>query len=530
MKKGLIGLLCILAFFSCSDKSSENETVDVVLIGGGIMSVTLANMLHELDPNLTMVTYERLEAVGMESSAALNNAGTGHAALCELNYTPELSDGSIDIHKAVEVNESFEVSKQFWSYLVANHKISSASNFINPTSHMSFVIGEKDSEYLKKRFLALQKHPLFTGMEFTEDPELIKQWVPLIMKDRDPHQKIAATKIDIGTDVNFGALTEELASNMKKSSNMRIEFNHEVLNFKRNKDATWKVTVKDLKNNILKTIHAKFVFIGAGGATLPLLEKTNIPEARGYGGFPVSGEWLVCNNPDIIAQHAAKVYGKASVGSPPMSVPHLDTRIINGKKELLFGPFAGFSPKFLKNGRWTDLPESFNFYNLRPILEAGLDNIPLTKYLVEQVVLTPEQRLEVLRQYMPTAKMEDWDLKIAGQRVQVIKLDDTTKGGILQFGTEVVTASDGSVAALLGASPGASTSVSIMLKVIEKCYEDQMKTPEWQAKIKKMIPSYGKKLSDNLDLANEIRKYNAETLGLIWKEIDTEKYTLETKK
>ncbi|WP_306350499.1 malate dehydrogenase (quinone) [Flavobacterium sp. '19STA2R22 D10 B1'] len=520
MKKCIIYSITLFLLVSCSDKkNSDSETVDVVLVGGGIMSVTLGTMLKELDPKLSIAMYEKLDAVGLESSAAWNNAGTGHSALCELNYTPEMSDGSIDIHKAIEINESFEISKEFWSYLVDAKKIGPPATFINPTPHMSFVTGADNVTYLKKRFLALQKSPLFTGMEFSDDHKQINQWIPLIMNGRDPAQKVAATKIDIGTDVNYGSLTKELTNNLVKSEKTLLKVNHEVTDFKRNKDGTWRVYVKDLGTKVTKTINARFLFIGAGGATLPLLEKTRIPESKGYGGFPVSGEWLVCNNPEIIAQHQAKVYGKASVGSPPMSVPHLDTRIIDGKKELLFGPFAGFSPKFLKNGAWTDLPESFNFYNIRPMLEAGLDNVPLTKYLVEQVVLTPEQRLQALQEYFPKAKMEDWDLKIAGQRVQVIKIDETTQGGILQFGTEVVTASDGSVAALLGASPGASTSVSIMLKVIEKCYKDKLKTPEWQAKIKEMIPSYGQKLTDNIPLANEIRKRNSERLGIVWKEI-----------
>lgn len=520
MKKCLIYFVSAVVLISCADKKdSESETTDVVLVGGGIMSVTLGTMLKELDPGLSVAMYEKLDAVGQESSAAWNNAGTGHSALCELNYTPELSNGTIDIHKAVEINESFEISKEFWSYLVRAKKIGPPHSFINPTPHMSFVTGEKNVTYLKKRFLALQKAPLFTGMEFSDNPEQISKWIPLVMNGRDASQKIAATKIDIGTDVNYGALTQELTANLTRSAKTFLKVNHQVTNFKRNKDGTWKVYVKDLTTNQTKTINARFVFIGAGGATLPLLEKTHIPEAKGYGGFPVSGEWLVCNNPEIIAQHQAKVYGMASVGSPPMSVPHLDTRIINGKKELLFGPFAGFTPKFLKNGTWTDLPESFNFYNIRPMLEAGLDNVPLTKYLLEQVVLTPEQRLAALKEYFPKAKMEDWDLRIAGQRVQVIKIDQSTQGGILQFGTEVVTASDGSVAALLGASPGASTSVSIMLKVIEKCYAEKLKTSEWQLKIREMIPSYGQKLSDNIPLANAIRQKNCETLGIVWKEI-----------
>ncbi|WP_267739821.1 malate dehydrogenase (quinone) [Myroides injenensis] len=525
MRKSILLVVCVtFLFFSCKKHDTEQETVDVVMVGGGIMSVTLANLLNELDPSLSMVIYERLDNVGLESSAALNNAGTGHAALCELNYTPELSDGTIDIKKAISVNESFELSRQFWSYLVKNKEIENPKTFINPVAHMSFVTGESNSEFLKKRYEALIKNPLFTGMQFSENREEIQKWVPLIIDGRNENQKIAATRIETGTDVNFGALTKELAKRITKFDNKDILFRHEVVNFKRNDDKTWKVFVKDLQTNKVSSINAKFLFIGAGGATLPLLEKTKIPEARGYGGFPVSGEWLVCNNPEIIKKHAAKVYGKAAVGSPPMSVPHLDTRIIDGKKELIFGPFAGWSSKFLKNGSWVDLPESVNFYNVRAMLEAGLENMALTEYLVGQVLMTPEQRLEALKQYMPEAEMKDWDLRIAGQRVQIIKLDDTTSKGILQFGTEVVSSQDGSVAALLGASPGASTSVSIMVKLIEKCFADQIKTPQWQAKMKEMIPSYGINLLSDLQLTNQIRKETSENLGLVYKEIDIEKF------
>ncbi|MEP7094905.1 MAG: FAD-dependent oxidoreductase, partial [Flavobacterium sp.] len=276
MKKRVIFLLWILTLGSCTEKKSDpEETVDVVLVGGGIMSVTLANMLSELDPKLSIVTYERLDAVGKESSSAWNNAGTGHSALCELNYTPELSNGTIDTHKAVEINESFEISKEFWSYLVSERKIGPPRSFINPTPHMSFVTGEDNVKYLKKRYLALQKEPLFTGMEFSDDQKQIRNWIPLVMDGRDPSQKVAATKIDIGTDVNYGSLTSELASNLVKSGKMKLELNHEVTDLKRNNDGTWKVCIKDLKNKVNKTINARFVFIGAGGATLPLLEKTH---------------------------------------------------------------------------------------------------------------------------------------------------------------------------------------------------------------------------------------------------------------
>jgi malate dehydrogenase (quinone) len=222
---------------------------------------------------------------------------------------------------------------------------------------------------------------------------------------------------------------------------------------------------------------------------------------------------LVCQNEALVQKHAAKVYGKAEVGAPPMSVPHLDTRIIDGKKALLFGPFAGFSTKFLKHGSLTDLPASLQVDNVLPMLSAGLHNIPLTKYLIDQVRQSPQDRLEALQKFVPTAKLEDWKLEEAGQRVQIIK-KDRDQGGKLEFGTEIVSSADGSVAALLGASPGASTAVSIMVDLLHRCFEDQVKTQEWQAKLSTMIPSYGKSLAKDSSLCLETRARTSRVLHL----------------
>jgi malate dehydrogenase (quinone) len=271
--------------------------------------------------------------------------------------------------------------------------------------------------------------------------------------------------------------------------------------------------VKNTATGDRRKLQAKFVFIGAGGGSLPLLIKSEIPEGKGFGGFPVSGQWLRCKNREVIEKHNAKVYGKASVGAPPMSVPHLDTRMIEGKKELLFGPYAGFSTKFLKYGSYLDLPLSIKFNNIRPMLSAGIKNIPLTKYLIDQVRQSPEDRLEALKEYLPAAKIEDWELEIAGQRVQVIKKDEK-EGGVLEFGTEVVSAADGSIAALLGASPGASTAVSIMLDLLKRCFPEKANTNEWQTKLKQMIPSYGRSLATDAKLCAEVRKRTSEILKL----------------
>lgn len=490
--------------------SSIPKKTDIILIGAGVMSATLGSLLKELALDWEIKVFEKLANAGEESSNEWNNAGTGHSALCELNYTSERSDGSIDISKAININEQFQLSRQFWSYLVNSNLIRNPQDFIMPIPHMSFVQGEKNVAFLKKRFKALSNNPLFQGMEFADRPEKLKEWIPLIMEGRTSNEPIAATKIDSGTDVNFGALTRMLFDHLK-SKNVEINYKHSVEDIQRKSDGLWEVKVHDIESNKIEYHTAKFVFIGGGGGSLPLLQKTGIPESKHIGGFPVSGLFLVCNNPEVAAQHHAKVYGKAKVGAPPMSVPHLDTRYIAGIKSLLFGPFAGFSPKFLKTGSNFDLIGSVKPNNVFTMLAAGVKEMALTKYLIQQVMLSNEKRMEELREFIPNAKAEDWDIVAAGQRVQVIK--DTKGGrGTLQFGTEVVSSRDGSIAALLGASPGASTAVHVMLEVLEKCFPQQMN--EWEPKIKEMIPTYGVSLVENPEMFQKIHTSTAQTLGL----------------
>ncbi len=486
---------------------------DVVLIGAGIMSATLGLILKELQPDIKIEIYERLDMAAAESSDAWNNAGTGHSAFCELNYTPESEDGSINPKKAISIAESFEVSRQFWAYLVQQNKVSSPENFIKSIPHLSFVWGEKNVEYLKTRFEALHSNPLFKQMVFSTDFTQLKEWMPLVMEGRNESEKVAATSMAIGTDVNFGELTRNIFSYLTKLDGVTMYFNHEVQKLRQREDKSWRIKITDLATGQKRKAYTKFVFIGAGGGSLPLLEKANVPEGKGYGGFPVSGQWLKCTNPEVIAKHQSKVYGKASVGAPPMSVPHIDSRMINGERQLLFGPFAGFSTRFLKNGSYSDLPLSIKPDNIIPMIAAGIKNIPLTKYLIEQVRQSPKDRINALREYVPGARSKDWKLERAGQRVQVIKKDEK-EGGILEFGTEVITTADGTLAVLLGASPGASTAVSIMVDLIGRCFKDEIETPEWQEKLKVMIPSYGQTLNDNPALLAEIRKDTASVLKL----------------
>jgi malate dehydrogenase (quinone) len=491
------------------------EKPDVVLIGAGIMSATLGVLLKELHPAMTIHIFERLDKIAGESSDAWNNAGTGHSAFCELNYTPELKDGSIDISKAIKIAESFELSREFWSYLVKKGFLENPERFIHNVPHMSFVWGKENVTYLKKRQQALIENPLFKGMQFSDDRLQLEKWIPLVMNGRATKDPVAATYMKTGTDINFGALTRALFEYLQDLEGVQLHLRTEVTDLEKIDDGSWNVKTKDEASHEKKKVNAGFVFIGAGGGALPLLEKSDIKEAEGYGGFPVSGQWLRCTNEQVIAQHHTKVYGKASIGSPPMSVPHLDTRVIDGKKALLFGPFAGFSTKFLKNGSVWDLAGSLEVDNVLPMLSAGIHNLPLTKYLIKQARQSPDDRMNALKEYFPEARKEDWELVIAGQRVQVIKKDDE-EGGVLEFGTEIIHAQDGSLAALLGASPGASTSVKIMLDILESCFYTKINYGGWKEKIKEMIPSYGKSLGDDGELCAETRKKSSEALHLIY--------------
>jgi malate dehydrogenase (quinone) len=492
---------------------AASKEVDVLLIGGGIMSATLGTYLQELEPDWSITMVERLDGVGKESSNGWNNAGTGHSALMELNYTPQMEDGSINIDKALKVNEAFQISRQFWAYQVNEQKMHDPASFIRSVDHMSFVWGDTNVNFLRARYAELQKNSLFHSMDYSEDHDQIKTWAPLLIEGRDPNQKVAATRSIIGTDVNYGEITRQLTEGLTQQDNFTLSTRSEVRALTQNDDGSWHVLIADLANNdALYTVDAKFVFIGAGGASLTLLQASGIPEAEQYGGFPVGGQFLYTDNPEIVANHKVKAYGQAEVGAPPMSVPHLDARRIDGKEIVLFGPFATFSTKFLKQGSLWDLLGATTTSNVVPMMEVGLDNFNLVTYLISQVLLSDEDRLAELRKYYPNAKAEDWELLTAGQRVQIIKKDPKT-GGRLQFGTEVVVSEDKTLTALLGASPGASTAAPIMLNLLEKTFADKV-SGEWNAQLKAIIPSYGTKLNGNVEATMKELNATSEALGL----------------
>ena len=487
--------------------------VDVLLVGGGVMSATLGTLLNKLDPSLRLTMVERLDHVAHESTDGWNNAGTGHAGYCELNYTPENDQGDVEINRALTINANFEVSLQLWTSLVGTGDLPAPDNFINPTSHISFVWGEDNVAFLRQRWEKLSAHHLFSDMQYSEDHDVLRQWMPLVMENRDPAEKIAATRINYGSDVDFGSLTRNLVATLKKREAFELLLSHEVSELEQNKDGNWKVRLKDRTSGKSKTIEAGFVFLGAGGGALPLLQKSGIPESKGYGGFPVSGQWLVCKEEATVKRHYAKVYGKAAIGAPPMSVPHLDTRIINGTPALLFGPYAGFTTKFLKAGSKLDLIKSVRANNLLPMMDVGMNNMDLTKYLIGEVLQSHEDRMKSLREYFPGAESGNWTLADAGQRVQIIKKDGRGRGK-LEFGTELVAAKDGSLAALLGASPGASVAAQAMIEVIERCFKERLENG-WKAHLQALVPSYGESLINDAELLGRIRKNTLSTLGLL---------------
>ncbi|MGF6514139.1 malate dehydrogenase (quinone) [Pseudomonas sp. BT76 TE3572] len=511
MNTALLGLALSMGIVSA--QAEEAKKVDVLLIGGGIMSATLGVWLNELEPGMSMEMVERLDGVALESSNGWNNAGTGHSALAELNYTPEDDKGNVQIPKAVEINEAFQISRQFWAWQVQQGVLKNPRSFINSTPHMSFVWGDDNIKFLKKRYEALQASPLFAGMQYSEDPAVIKKWVPLMMEGRDPNQKVAATWSPIGTDVNFGEITRQFVAHLQTTPKFDLKLSSEVQDITKNEDGSWRVSYKNLKDGTQSETDAKFVFIGAGGGALHLLQKSGIPEAKEYAGFPVGGSFLVTENPTIAEQHLAKAYGKASVGAPPMSVPHLDTRVLDGKRVILFGPFATFSTKFLKEGSYLDLLTTTTTHNVWPMTKVGIKEYPLVEYLAGQLMLSDEDRLNALKEYFPNAKAEDWRLWQAGQRVQIIKRDEAA-GGVLKLGTEIVASQDGTIAGLLGASPGASTAAPIMLTVLQKVFKDKVASPAWQEKLHQIVPSYGTQLNGSPEKVAEEWAYTAKVLQL----------------
>jgi malate dehydrogenase (quinone) len=492
--------------------ATASESPDIVLIGAGIMSATLGTVLKELEPALDVVMFEALDDCAQESSEAWNNAGTGHAANCELNYTPQRSDGSVDISRALQVNTEFDVSRQLWSHLVTKGAIPDPRAFIESCPHMSFVWGDENVAFLRARYAAMSAHHCYHGMEYSEDYGEIAQWVPLVMEGRDKEQPIAATRMTTGTDIDYGALTHLLVRQLQAQPGFSVHYKHKVTDLSRLGDGRWIVTVEDADAGVKRTVSAKFVFIGAGGGALELLQSSGIPEGHGYAGFPVSGVWLRCDTDEVSDRHHAKVYGKAAEGSPPMSVPHLDTRIIDGKRSLLFGPYAGFSSKFLKHGHYSDLFRSIEPGNVRPMLAVAREDWRLAEYLIGQVLQTGSHQFEVLRQFFPDAQRPQWREAVAGQRVQIIK-PDPDRTGVLEFGTELIASADNSIVALLGASPGASTAAFITFQVLEKCFKNEL-AGAWRDRLHTIIPAYGIDLTQDAAACRDIRARTATVLGI----------------
>jgi malate dehydrogenase (quinone) len=482
----------------------DSPKTDVALVGTGVMSATLSAMLRRLEPDWSITIIERLDGAAAESSDTWNNAGTGHTGVCELNYTPE-RDGSIDITKAVRVNEKFQISRQFWAYAVQNEMLENPRGFFNPIPHVGFVTGAEGVDYLHRRHAALAGNPLFGGAELVDDKDEFARRLPFMAAGRDFSEPVALSWFADGTDVDFGTLARSLIGYGMRNGTA-VLFGHHVRNLSREHDGSWTLRIVNRRTGETQRLNAKFVFVGAGGGALPLLQSSGIKEAKGFGGFPIGGRFLCSANPQITDGHRAKVYGIPARGAPSMAAPHLDARMVSGTSWLLFGAFVGWSPKFLKQGRVTDLAGSVKLDNLGSMLGAGVRDRGLVNHLIGQLLRSKRARIDALRQFAPSAHASDWDITIAGQRVQVIRR------GALDFDTTVLATADGSIAGLLGASPGASTAVPDMLDVLARCFPKRYQS--WLPALKEMVPSLGTELSREPALFEEVWSWGTKVLKL----------------
>jgi malate dehydrogenase (quinone) len=491
------------------------ESADVVLIGSGVMSAHLGALLKEMDPRLSLQLFESSSGLAPESSHGWHNAGTGHAGLCELSYTPNLSDdGTVPVEKALDIFAQFELSKQFWAHAVATGLTGPADTFVHPSPHLSFVHGDHYVRFLRARYDGLKAHHFFEDMEFTGDPSVIGEWAPLLVDGREVFP-IAATRARGGTDIDFGSLARQLVHWLSHQPGCAVATGARVTGLRKTA-AGWQLTAVDPDSGESRETRARFVFVGAGGGSLALLQAAGVPEAHGLGGFPIGGQWLVCENPAVVARHQAKVYGQPQPEAPTMAVPHLDTRRLDGKKSLLFGPFAAWTTRFLHvSGSPLDLMRSIKLHNLSTLIKIGLGNMELVRYLIDQGTQTMESRVRTLQLFYPEAREEDWCLRDAGIRVQAIKKTDG-EAGIVHYGTEIITSADRSLCSLLGASPGASVCVSIALEIIETCFPHLVREREGRERLERMVPGFfdDVRRPGNAELHRRRTARCAEVLGL----------------
>ena len=488
--------------------TKKTDDDGITLIGGGIMSLTLGVLINEIYPDYPINLIEKLSDISLESSSALNNAGTGHAGYCELNYTPQEKNGEINISRAININEMFENSLEFWAYLETKYKFFDCKKFLKKTPHISFVKGDKNIIFLKSRYESLKKQPLFKEMEFSDDPKIIHQWAPLLNFKNEKKERYAATRVEHGTDINFGEISIQLLNLLKKNKKFHLYTNSNVEKISVLKDGLIDLKIKNQINKNIIEIKSNRIFIGAGGQSIALLQKMGLKETNGYAGFPISGKWLICNNKEIVKRHNAKVYSQVFDNAPPMSIPHLDLREIDGKQYLLFGPFAGFTFKFLKQGSNLDLPKSIRINNIRSLIIVFLKNFSLLIYLIKQSLMNHASRMKQLRYFYEDAKDSDWKLLDAGKRVQIIK-NCPFEGSKLEFGTEIIFSQNKRICALIGASPGASISANAMSKVFIGMFGKNK-----YVNLKKIISSYGSNLNSSSMKTKKFRTKIYTKIGL----------------
>ncbi|KZX75231.1 malate:quinone oxidoreductase [Oleiphilus sp. HI0009] len=481
--------------------------MDVVIIGAGIMGVTFAHIAKTVDPKLNITILERLDQAAGSNSSVFNNAGTGHEANCELNYTP-VDEEVISVEKALDIHAQFNVAKQYWANLVKNGIIKDPESFIHPTKHCTLV-NEDSINLLHMRYKEMASHHFFDEMKLSEDFDEIQSWIPLTMEGRSRHQKMAATRVDHGTDVNFESITKQLAQHMENEQSADIQYNTHVKRVHKSPSGSWLIECE--QNGVAKQVRADKLFVGAGGGAFPILKASHLPAGRRFSGFPVGGRFLAAEIDKEVAQsYGAKTYGKAAVGAPPMSVPHLDLRVADGKYYLLFGPFATFSPILEKGRGIVEFIRMVHLHDIPNLLNVAREHFPLVTYLFKETFKGESAMLKTLDEFAPGLSNKfNWKVVQAGQRVQIIK------DGDLQMGTEIVTSEDLSYGTLLGASPGASVSPEVMLRCVKTLFPKIVKKEAAQERLKTLFDETDVDvLIEDADKYREIRNSADKILGI----------------
>ena len=490
----------------------DSANPDVVLIGGGIMSATLAALLEVVAPQWSITVFESAAGRRRRELARLEQRRhrPRRPVRAELHARRARRPGGPG-----QGRHDQRAVPGLPPVLVAPGRAGltgAPKEFINPVPHVSFVTGEDGRAYMRARHEALAAQPLFDGLEYSDDPAELAEWTPLMMAGRDPRQLVAATRSAAGTDVNFGALTRML---LEDAADRGVAVHCQPARHEprpARPTAAGRSPCRDTVTGERRTVRRPVRLRRRRRRRAAAAAEGGHPGDRRASAASRSAASSCAPAPPSWSQHQAKVYGQAAVGAPPMSVPHLDPRVIDGDHSLMFGPYAGFSPKFLKAGSMFDLPRSVKPNNLGSMLGVARTELALTRYLVNELLQSGADRHQTLRAFVPDgrrARLGDDHRRPARPGHQAGPGDRPRRAPVRHRGRRRRRRHDRRPARRL---PGASTAVSAMLDLLERCFPDRM--PAWRPALQEAIPSYGRSLADDPALLAEVRASTMQTLEL----------------